>query len=61
MRVGTQNNFEKASSSSTTAYNVDYDYGSVMHYSPNAFSKNGQATIQPKVISKLHTLPLLQL
>lgn len=51
VREGTQNNFEKASSSQTTAYNVEYDYGSVMHYSPTAFSRNGQATIQAKVIS----------
>lgn len=52
---GTQNNFEKASTSSTTAYNVEYDYSSVMHYSPTAFSRNGQATIQAKVISQLNS------
>ncbi|XP_031620738.1 zinc metalloproteinase nas-4-like isoform X2 [Contarinia nasturtii] len=48
VRAGTQANFDKQSSSTTTAYGVDYDYGSVMHYSPNAFSRNGQPTITAK-------------
>lgn len=50
---GTQVNFEKQSSISTTTFNVEYDYGSVMHYSPNAFSRNGLPTISPKVSSKI--------
>lgn len=47
--VGMQVNFDKASSYTTTAYGVSYDYGSVMHYSPTAFSRNGQSTITAKV------------
>lgn len=46
---GRENNFEKAQSSLIDNQGIGYDYRSVMHYSANAFSRNGQATIDPKV------------
>lgn len=39
-------NFEKNSKDET--FKISYDYGSVLHYSPTAFSKNGQPTIVTK-------------
>ena len=51
--LGHEANFEKSSRETTDAFGVGYDYSSVMHYSPNAFSKNGQPTIIAKVISSL--------
>lgn len=52
--TGTQANFDKASAVTTNAFGVEYDYGSVMHYSAGAFSKNGQPTIVAKVINFMH-------
>lgn len=40
-------NFDRAAR--TLAFGVPYDYGSVMHYSANAFSTNGRPTIVPMV------------
>jgi hypothetical protein len=40
-------NFVKYTSSATDTLNTSYDYGSVMHYSRTAFSRNGLPTIEP--------------
>ncbi|KAK2565184.1 Blastula protease 10 [Acropora cervicornis] len=44
--LGKENNFRK--SNSINSLGTPYDYGSIMHYRANAFSKNGQPTIIPK-------------
>lgn len=46
---GYESNFIKAQKGSTSGFGVGYDYGSVMHYSAQAFSSNGQPTIRTKV------------
>ncbi|XP_054264060.1 zinc metalloproteinase nas-15-like [Macrosteles quadrilineatus] len=48
IQSGRENNFEKAKKKETDNQGVAYDYRSVMHYSANAFSRNGQPTIVPK-------------
>lgn len=48
---GYEPNFDKAKSGTTSGFGVGYDYGSVMHYSSTAFSKNGQRTIEAKTMS----------
>lgn len=53
IQQGLEGNFDKGSSSSTTTFGVPYDYGSVMHYSANAFSSNGRPTIVAKVSIQL--------
>ncbi|XP_053677816.1 seminal metalloprotease 1-like [Anopheles nili] len=45
---GKEHNFNIYDSGTVTDFSVRYDYGSVMHYSGTAFSKNGQRTIVPK-------------
>lgn len=43
--LGKENNFNKFSQSDIQHLGEPYDYGSIMHYGPKAFSKNGLATI----------------
>ncbi|XP_076106976.1 uncharacterized protein LOC143075454 isoform X1 [Mytilus galloprovincialis] len=40
-------NFDKLSVDEVDTLGVQYDYGSIMHYSKYSFSKNGNPTIQP--------------
>lgn len=40
-------NFEKFGSNMITSFDVEYDYGSVLHYSERAFSIDGSPTIIP--------------
>lgn len=44
---GYENNFSLYGANQVTHFDVEYDYGSVMHYSAGSFSSNGQATIVP--------------
>jgi hypothetical protein len=41
-------NFQKTLENVYNTNGVQYDYGSVMHYSPYSFSKNGRITIETK-------------
>ncbi|XP_055837672.1 seminal metalloprotease 1-like [Episyrphus balteatus] len=44
---GREHNFNKYSSSVVGDFGYAYDYGSIMHYGPKSFSKNGNNTIIP--------------
>lgn len=46
---GREHNFKNYSSNQVSHFNSTYDYGSLMHYSGKAFSKDGVATIVPLV------------
>lgn len=46
VKSGMMQNFEKLPYSTATAYGVNYDYASVMHYKSTSFSKNGKPTLQ---------------
>lgn len=48
IRKGYETNFAKAKPGETSAFGVRYDYGSVLHYSANSFSIDGQPTIVAK-------------
>ena len=52
---GHEQNFNKYEASKVTSYGIEYDYGSVMHYSEKAFSKNNQSTIEPLVYWHFNT------
>ncbi|XP_055605792.1 seminal metalloprotease 1-like [Uranotaenia lowii] len=41
------NKYNESNESVVTGYGVEYDYGSVMHYSGKAFSKNDLPTMEP--------------
>jgi hypothetical protein len=45
IRPGTEHNFDKVSDDYATDFGLPYDYRSIMHYSPMAFSVNNQPTI----------------
>jgi hypothetical protein len=49
VREGYEVNFVKASPGETSSFGVSYDYGSVLHYSEKAFSKNNKPTIEAKM------------
>ena len=44
---GFETNFRIISQTFSTTQGVPYDYDSVMHYRADAFSSNGQPTIEP--------------
>ncbi|XP_059607803.1 astacin-like isoform X2 [Phlebotomus argentipes] len=46
MIAGKEHNFEAYTNSYVTDYGEGYDYGSIMHYGPYAFSKNYLPTIE---------------
>lgn len=49
IEAGREKNFEKAKPSEVNSFGIGYDYGSVLHYSSLAFSKNGKNTIEAKM------------
>lgn len=47
IQSGTENNFNKYDDQTVDDFDQEYDYGSVLHYSAYAFSKDGEITIFP--------------
>lgn len=45
VKSGMMVNFQKLPFSLASAFGINYDYSSVMHYKSNAFSKNGKPTL----------------
>lgn len=48
IRTGKERHFRKNLATDVTDYGVQYDYASVMHYRPTAYSRNHNPTIIPK-------------
>lgn len=48
IQEGKEHNFRKYTEKQVTDFGIGYDYGSVLHYSSLAFTKNGKPTIVPK-------------
>jgi hypothetical protein len=49
IQAGMAHNFDRYSTSQINTFSEAYDYGSIMHYANNAFSKNGKPTIRPSL------------
>ncbi|CAD6999045.1 seminal metalloprotease 1 [Ceratitis capitata] len=47
IKEGKEGNFKKRDATVVSDFDTEYDYGSVLHYSAKAFSKNGEDTIIP--------------
>ncbi|XP_070205812.1 uncharacterized protein [Littorina saxatilis] len=48
VQAGKERNFDRLPVDFVDTLGVEYDYGSIMHYSRSAFSYNGQPTLLPK-------------
>lgn len=47
IQPGFEHNFQKLRADGGTDFGLGYDYASIMHYGPFAFSRNGSPTIIP--------------